>query len=118
MPYVGTAQGWTPTDASGAGLILSVASATYVKVGQIVHVWASLGYPSTTDAAQAFVGGLPFVCSTQASGLYQTYGAPLLFNVGAGFNFVQMLNTTTSAPVPNSAMSGRSIAFAGIYLAV
>lgn len=51
---------WTPADGSGAGLSLTVTSATYVKVGQIVWVTFDVTYPITANGANALVSGLPF----------------------------------------------------------
>ncbi len=51
---------WTPTDASGAGLTLSVTTASYVKVGDLVHVNFYLTMPSTSNTSNMIIGGLPF----------------------------------------------------------
>jgi hypothetical protein len=51
---------WTPTDASGAGLTLSITSASYTKIGRLVYVFAYVNYPSTSNSASAVIGGLPF----------------------------------------------------------
>ena len=56
---------WTPADASGAGLTLTlIGSATYIKVGKIVTVQALITYPSTASASNATIGGLPFAASS------------------------------------------------------
>ena len=51
---------WTPTDGSGAGLTLSISSATYTKIGRIVTVTCYVTYPSTASASTAAINGLPF----------------------------------------------------------
>ena len=51
---------WTPIDSSGAGLTFSATSAKYVKIGRQVTAWAAVTYPSTADASNAAIGGLPF----------------------------------------------------------
>jgi hypothetical protein len=51
---------WTPTDASGAGLTLSITAASYTKIGRLVYVFAYVNYPSTSNSASAVIGGLPF----------------------------------------------------------
>ena len=51
---------WTPIDESGAGLTFTAATGLYTKIGDTVHAWASVTYPSTADATGASIGGLPF----------------------------------------------------------
>jgi hypothetical protein len=53
---------WTPTDASGAGLSISVTgTAKYVKIGNTVFFTVDqIIYPSTSDTSGAALGGLPF----------------------------------------------------------
>lgn len=51
---------WTPIDSSGAGLTLTGVSAAYTVHGNIVFAYANLTYPSTANAGQATLGGLPF----------------------------------------------------------
>ena len=55
---------WTPIDSSGAGLTLTVANATYVKIGRLVSANFAITYPSTGSAATCRVGGLPFTSSS------------------------------------------------------
>lgn len=55
---------WTPIDSSGAGLSLTVANATYVKVGRLVTANFAIVYPATANPATARVGGLPFTSSS------------------------------------------------------
>lgn len=55
---------WTPIDSSGAGLSLTVANATYVKIGRQVFANFAIVYPATANPATARVGGLPFTSSS------------------------------------------------------
>lgn len=55
---------WTPIDSSGAGLSLTVANATYVKVGRLVTANFAIVYPANANPATARVGGLPFTSSS------------------------------------------------------
>jgi hypothetical protein len=52
---------WTPTDGSGAGLTLSVTSATYIRVGKLVTIQVYLAYPVTSSGATATISGLPYI---------------------------------------------------------
>ena len=54
---------WTPTDASGAGLSLTVTTAKYTKVGRLVTVNCYVTYPATVSAAVALIT-LPFAATS------------------------------------------------------
>ena len=51
---------WTPTDASGAGLIFSSFAGSYIKTGRTVVAAFQVSYPATADVSAAKIGGLPF----------------------------------------------------------
>jgi hypothetical protein len=51
---------WTPTDASGAGLTFTVQSAVYTKIGRTVTIQCVMTFPTTSDASNVQIGGLPF----------------------------------------------------------
>jgi len=65
IPPVVTA--WTPVDASGASLVFTAAVGTYLKTGKQVTAFFSVEYPSTADASQAKIGGLPFAAVAGAT---------------------------------------------------
>jgi hypothetical protein len=54
---------WTPTDLSGAGLSITVNSASYTKIGRLVVANFYVTYPATGDASTAQLS-LPFASST------------------------------------------------------
>jgi len=54
---------WTPTDGSGAGLTFTFAGGRYVKIGRIVHCWAALGYPATSNSNYNKISNFPFVAA-------------------------------------------------------
>lgn len=54
---------WTPTDLSGAGLSITVNSASYTKIGRLVVANFYVTYPATGSASTAQLS-LPFVSST------------------------------------------------------
>jgi hypothetical protein len=64
---------WTPTDASGAGLSLTVTSARYTRIGQQVTAQFDITFPSTADTSAQILGGLPFVPANQSYGGFVTY---------------------------------------------
>ena len=58
---------WTPTDASGAGLTLTVTNAFYTRIGRQVTVSAQVSYPATVDPSAASIGGLPFAANASGN---------------------------------------------------
>jgi hypothetical protein len=100
---------WTPIDSSGAGLTLTVANATYTKVGRLVTANFAIVYPSTASVSTCRVGGLPFtsrsgafsypmVVSTNQTGICKT---GLVDDANTTF----LLVDTTSAALTNVQMS-------------
>lgn len=53
-------QDWVPTDASGAGLALTINEAKFVRLGRLVFAFFNITYPVTASGAVAKIGGLPF----------------------------------------------------------
>jgi hypothetical protein len=83
---------WTPTDASGAGLSLTVTSATYTRFGRQVTAQFDITFPSTANTSTQVMGGLPFAPANQIYGgfvSYTTHGNALNLMVylsgGAGY---------------------------------
>jgi hypothetical protein len=108
---------WTPTDASGAGLIFSSASGTYTKVGRQVTLTWSVAYPVTANASAAVIGGLPFTASAsnlQSGGYstYKTYGSDLVY-FSAGAN-LELYNGVASQVV-NASLSANNIRGVAVY---
>jgi len=81
---------WTPTDGSGAGLTLTSAFATYTKVGRLVQVQAFITYPTTANATNASIGGLPF---PGGSGIYPGLLAP---SVGGTITSLFLIQSDTT----------------------
>lgn len=59
---LGETGSWTPTDGSGAGLVLTVVAgtATWFKHGKFCTAKAQITYPVTASGASAKIGGIPF----------------------------------------------------------
>ena len=111
---------WTPTDASGAGLSLTITYAKYVRVGKSVTVNAFVTYPATASAAAATIGGLPF---NVASNNYP----PVTFANNSGTAISGFANAAAktisigtaanySASVANSVLSGKVVLISLTYL--
>lgn len=66
---------WTPTDGSGAGLVLTVTDATYVRNGDSITLHMYVTYPVTASGANAQIGGLPYAPASTSTGAIFTGGA-------------------------------------------
>ena len=107
---------WTPSDASGAGLTLTVNSANYVRVGNAVHLQAYFVFPSTSNTSVLTVGGLPFTSIG--------YSTMPLNSAIAGAHVIQIqpsntefiVKNQTNANFTNNQFSGAFIVFSGTYL--
>jgi hypothetical protein len=107
---------WTPTDGSGAGLVLTVNWAKYTKIGRIVSIECEVVYPVTADASTARLTGLPWNESFYGVGAVITTSSTdvnAIVNGGGKINF----QTTAAAGVANSAFSGKYIRFTVQYIA-
>jgi hypothetical protein len=111
---------WTPTDASGAGLSLTVFSAKYTKIGRLVEIEGSIQLPSTASVASMSFTGLPFT----AAGGDDNTGGLCITSTDAGVDsyFLITRNTTTftvntnlDVSVQNVAYSTKKFKFFGYY---
>jgi hypothetical protein len=75
---------WTPSDGSGAGLTFTSVNAFYTKVGRMVTLNASFTFPSTANAADVSIGGIPFAYSFSGAENCMT----IFDNAGLGANQV------------------------------
>jgi hypothetical protein len=113
---------WTPTDASGAGLTLTVAAGAYTKIGRMVYWQAYIFYPATANASAASIGGLPFALNLVSNAAGRS-GSTITASTVA--SLVQSLQMETSNSVrfqkagfvqnTNAELSGAEIYCAGFY---
>jgi hypothetical protein len=109
---------WTPADGSGASLSLT-ASDAYVwrSADGTCHATANITYPTTANASNAVITGLPSWCYAYGSATaiaggapsYSTYGAMSLL-IANGTGNINIYNPTGTA-VNNSAMSTQNVRF-------
>ena len=105
---------WTPVDASGGGLVLTINYAKYIKIGRQVTVNAFISYPANANANNATIGGLPF---TVDAGSYVP--APILTNTGVSVSANLLATTATFLLVnPINASSYLNSMFNGTYITV
>ncbi len=116
IPVIATGT-WTPSDASGAGLVLtSQYPCRYWKIDKHVSIVGTVTFPVTANAAQATIGGLPFACGGTPGGLYLTYaGSTGLMRINASTTAI-VFWTNVGDPRPNSSLSGAVVYFTGMYL--
>lgn len=111
---------WTPTDQSGAGLSLTVASATYVKIGRMVFAMFAITYPVTANASAMKIGGLPFASENSGTNSWpvalsvQQFGAVLTGLVDNNSTNMRFADGT-GVVITNAAYSGKQIRGAAIY---
>jgi hypothetical protein len=102
---------WTPTDASGAGLTLSVASANYTKIGNTVRLQAQITYPSNVSGASVLLGGLPFSSAQYAIGAIRTSVACVATALGANI----YVHSPVNVAITNVELTGAFFAFTVVY---
>jgi hypothetical protein len=109
---------WTPTDASGAGLTLSVSGAFYIKVGALVHVNVYFSFPSTANTAPVSITGLPFTAGSGSNYSYLSgrtgLGSVVCQISASGTNFDARL-TSSDAGKSNAQMSTTHMLVSGTY---
>lgn len=114
----GTQIPWTPTDASGASLSLTVTAARYLIHGRQVLASFNVTYPTTADGSQAKIGGLPVTCNANINGAVaigaSTVGSGFTLDVFAGAATVRAWNLSGTA-LANSALSGKNLQATAIY---
>jgi hypothetical protein len=113
---------WTPTDASGAGLTLS-AFGNYTKIGRTVFWQAFVLYPSTVDASNAAIGGLPFALSTGSNVAGRSGSSITRASEATTIQSLQLETSDTvrfykagSVENTNAELSGDNIYFSGFYI--
>jgi len=110
---------WTPADASGASLTITVNTAYYTKIGRTVNFYLDVTYPSTVDASPAYLT-LPFGASADGGGSIGfndiAYATQLFVNVASSISVVRLL-TNTGATLTNVALSTKRFQITGQYIA-
>lgn len=88
---------WTPADASGAALSLTVTSATYARSGRIGVLEFDITYPVTADVSAAKISGLPAGCRAQSGTAGQAHGVTGPMTGGTGLSGAVVLATVGNA---------------------
>lgn len=90
---------WTPIDSSGAGLTFTGVSANWVQIGNMVHAYGALTYPSTANGANATIGGFPV---TTANNNYARGGCTVWSTASGG----EVKNLLLSANLTTGVLTG------------
>lgn len=110
---------WTPNDQSGASLTFTSITARYTKIGRLVNLNFQFTFPSTANASNIQIGGLPFVPgsgnATGALGTDQT-GAFNIVTIASAVNYIYIRNTSNQNPT-NANFSGKFVSAAITYIA-
>ena len=113
---------WVPTDGSGAGLSLTVNSASYVKVGSLVTLSAYITYPVNVNGNGAAIGGKPFdtiaanyFLGTGRSSAYANDPVTIQTNPGVANILTLYVGNTSFA---NAVLSGATFFFSITYRAI
>lgn len=116
QPVYGT---WTPTDASGAGLVLTTPlsglSNIYLKTSRLVLLAGSASYPVTADGSAAQVGGVPFpIANGFFAGPIGTDSTAVMMQANQnGSTLYPILQT--GGTVTNATLSGKFLYFSLSY---
>lgn len=84
---------WIPSDQSGATLTFTGVSVNYTRLGNIIHAYGRLTYPTTADGSVASIGGLPL---TSANANYALVPNPIAQTVTLAFPLVAVIQTNSS----------------------
>lgn len=93
---------WTPSDASGAGLIIAKTRATYTRVNGLYLCDLTATYPVTADATAAKLGGLPasFANVSGVGGGFPIYYTGASLGIGIPIANTATFSLLTGAGVP------------------
>lgn len=89
---------WTPVDSSGAGLTFTAVNAKYQQLGNIMHAYFSLTFPSTVNASAAIIGGLPVPVPNQTYAAIATPQNIAGVSAGGGY-YRSIINSSTFSPI-------------------
>lgn len=113
---------WTPVDASGASLALTLnGEQTYTRNGDVVVCSIDVSYPNTADNSLAIIGGLPFTSSKTAimagALLIGFTGESTLARGGVLSNSNAIRLYSTNAAITNATLTGDRIQGLITYIA-
>lgn len=114
---------WTPSDASSDALTLTVNSAQYLKINQLVIAQFAVVYPVTAGTQPVNIQGLPFISQ---SGTARQYPVAISFTDAGIGEFTGLVQVSTQrmlfftfagVAVTNNQLSGKTLRGTAIYRA-
>ena len=108
---------FTPIDSSGAGLIFNGPSGFYTKIGRLVTFSGQCTFPTTADASNIVIGGLPFQIwkNSTASLVQGTANAGDMALLPAGTSSIFIYGASVVRRT-NANYSGKDVYFSGSYI--
>lgn len=112
---------WTPTDASGAGLVFTSVTGYYVREGRRVTANFSITFPTTASGAAAQIGGLPYTSMNRPEAGATTFSFKAASGLTTGIvrasvNKIELFSETGTA-IANSALTGQNLIVSVNYFA-
>lgn len=114
------ATSWTPSDGSGAGLTLTLGTATYIQIGKLMFATFDIQYPATVDGTSAKIAGLPAAAKNTANSQH-----PVIISLNSsGTAFTGIVNdnastfqfaTLAGGLITNAQVSGATIRGTAVY---
>jgi hypothetical protein len=106
---------WTPTDSSGAGLILTGIVTSWVKEGGKITATGEVNYPVTANAASAALS-LPFTATGKEffAPILTTGGSASVGYIGSGTTSI-IPRGLNNATITNAGLSGALVGFTATY---
>lgn len=107
---------WTPADASGAALSITVNEAQYARVGPLVTAFAQVVYPVTASGTASRLSGLPFTAQNVPANIFigPLFGIAGTVLVNANTNTLSFFDPTGVA-YTNANLSGKTLLFTALY---
>lgn len=116
-----TTGAYTPTDTSGAGLVITqVVPGVFIRFAELVVIYGVIAYPVTASGANTSLGGLPVPVSATPGGAVvwlNTSGIALVMQANNGTSNLLIRNPLTAANITNVQVSGATLGYVGVYLA-
>lgn len=118
---------FTPADGSGATLTFTTPVGYYRTVGNIVHIWGSIGYPATASGANSLITGLPFTSANLATNcggfVNPFFSAPAFPGASPGPNWLVVNKNATTfrfataagAALTNANLTAANVDFYACY---
>lgn len=113
---------WAPVDASGGGLTFTGPSCGYTRIGNMVFAYAQIAYPSTADAHNSLISGLPFTAAApkyaNTVGIVEnstTETFHTLAQIARGTASIEFQDGFNNSILTNANLSGSTINFTIAY---